>query len=146
MLSETARPDNSGKSRFAGKKIIIYLTIFSMLNIVGCYYQQQMNPEEYNFADGDNIQVTTKDTTYSLIAKDYYYDKDTIYATSIKVIDKNDYKVKYKITTKIPVKDIEKLEIEKTDVTATTWIVAGVVLIAAAVIVNFAMGDYGIDF
>jgi len=146
MLSETARPDNSGKSRFAGKKIIIYLTIFSMLNIVGCYYQQQMNPEEYNFADGDNIQVTTKDTTYSLIAKDYYYDKDTLFVTSIKVIEKNDYKVKYKITSKIPVKDIEELEIEKTDVTATTWIVAGVVLIAAAVIVNFAMGDYGIDF
>ena len=146
MLSEKACPDNSGKSRLAGKKIIIYLTIFSLLNLVGCYYQQQMNPEEYNFDEKLDLQVTTKDTTYSLSAKDYYYDKDTIYATSIKVIDKNDYKVKYKITTKIPVKDIEKLEIEKTDVTATTWLVVGVVVIAAAVIVNFAMGDYGIDF
>ena len=128
------------------KRVIIYLTIASLLNLVGCYYQQQMNPEEYNFANGDNIQVTTKDTAYSLITKDYYYDKDTLYTTSLKVVDKNHYKVQYKLTTKIPVKDIEKLEIEKTDVTATTWIVAGVVLIAAAVIVNFAMGDYGIDF
>jgi len=146
MLREIASPDNSGGSRYAGKKIIIYLTIVSMLNLFGCYYQQQMTPEEYNFADNGDIQVTTKDTTYSLSAKDYYYDKDTLYAKSFKVIDKNDYKVKYKITTEIPVKDIEKLEIEKTDVAATTWIVAGVVLVAAAVIVNFAMGDYGIDF
>ena len=128
------------------KKIIIYLTIFSMLNLVGCYYQQQMNPSEYNFDENLDLQVTTKDTTYSLSAKDYRYDMDTLYATSIKVIEKNDYKVKYKITTKIPVKDIEKLEVEKLDVAATTWIVVGVVLIAAAVIVNFAMGDYGIDF
>ena len=138
MLSETARPDNSGKSRYAGKKIIVYLTIFSMLNLVGCYYQQQMNPEEYNFADGDNIQVTTKDTTYSLIAKDYYYDKDTLFVTSIKVIEKNDYKVKYKITTKISVKEIENLEIEKTDVAATTWLVVGVVVIVAGTLAIIA--------
>ena len=135
MLSKT-------KSRFAGKKIIIYLTIASLLNLVGCYYQQQMNPEEYNFANGDNIQVTTKDTAHSLIAKDYYYDKDTLYTTSLKVVDKNHYKVQYKLTTKIPVKDIEKLEIEKTDVTATIGIVAGVVVIIAGIIVTLAIADY----
>ena len=116
------------------KKIIIYLTIASLLNLVGCYYQQQMNPEEYNFANGDNIQVTTKDTAYSLIAKDYYYDKDTLYTTSLKVVDKNHYKVQYKLTTKIPVKDIEKLEIEKTDEAVTIGIVTGFVLIIAGIV------------
>jgi len=116
------------------KKIIIYLTIFSMLNLVSCYYQQQMNPEEYNFANGDNIQVTTKDTAYSLIAKDYYYDKDTLYTTSLKVVDKNHYKVQYKLTTKIPVKDIEKLEIEKTDEAVTIGIVTGFALIIAGIV------------
>ena len=40
------------------------------LNLVGCYYHQ-MNPEEYNFNEKGDIQVTTKDTTYSLSAKDY---------------------------------------------------------------------------
>jgi hypothetical protein len=135
MLSET-------KSSFMGKKIIIYLTIASLLNLVGCYYQQQMTPEEYSFTEGENIQVTTKDTTYSLSAKHYYYDKDTLYATSLKVIDKNHYKVQYKLTTKIPVKDIEKLEIEKTDVTATIGIIAGVVVIIAGIIVIIAIADY----
>ena len=124
------------------KKIIIYLTIASLLNLVGCYYQQQMHPNEYNFADGDNIQVTTKDTTYSLSAKDYNYDKDTLYARSLKVVDKNHYKVQYKLTTKIPVKDIEKLEIEKTDVTATIGLVAGIVLVVTAIIVIIAIADY----
>ena len=124
------------------KNIIIYLTIASLLNLVGCYYQQQMTPEEYSFTEGDNIQVTTKDTTYSFGAKDYYYDKDTLYSTSLKVVDKNHYKVQYKLTTKIPVKDIEKLEIEKTDVTATIGIVAGVVVIIAGIIVTLAIADY----
>jgi hypothetical protein len=139
MLSET-------KSRFSGKKIIIYLTIASMLNLVGCYYQQQMTPEKYNFANGDNIQVTTKDTSYSLITKDYYYDKDTLFVTSLKVMDKNHYKVKYKITTKIPVTDIEKFEIEKTDVTATIGLVAGIVVIIAGIIVIIAIADYSGHF
>ena len=138
MLSETASPDNSGKFRFAGKKILIYLTIASLLNLVGCYYQQQMSPEEYNFDEKLDLQVTTKDTTYSLSAKDYYYDKDTLYVTSIKVIEKNDYKVKYKITTKISVKEIENLEIEKTDVAATTWLVVGVVVIVAGTLAIIA--------
>ena len=124
--------------RIKMKRVIIYLTIASLLNLVGCYYQQQMNPEEYNFDENLDLQVTTKDTTYSLSAKDYYYDKDTIYATSIKVIEKNDYKVKYRITTKIPVKEIEKLEIEKTDAAATTWLVVGVVVIVAGTLAIIA--------
>jgi hypothetical protein len=148
MLSETSRPDNSRKSRFMAKKMMIYLTIFSFLNLVGCYYQQQMNPSEYSFAEQENIEVVTKDTTYSLSAADYYYDKDTLYATASasKWMYKDDYWRRYNSATKIPVKDIEKLEIEKIDAAGTTWIVVGVVIIVAGVIVNFAMGDYGIDF
>jgi len=101
-----------------------------------------MNPQKYNFADGDNIQVTTKDTTYSLIAKDYYYNKDTLFATSLKVIHKNHYKGQYKLTTKIPVKDIQKLETEKTDVLGTTLIIAGVAVIVAGIIVIIEIADY----
>lgn len=128
------------------KKIIIYLTIFSIPNLVGCYYQQQMNPEEYKFDENLDLQLTTKDTTYSFNAEDYYYVKDTLYVAESKWIYKGDW-VRYKFNyTKIPVKDIEKVEIEKEDVAATTWIVVGVVLVVAGFIVNFAMGDYGIDF
>jgi len=138
MLSETACPDNSGKSRFAGKKIIIYLTIASLLNLVGCYYQQQMTPEEYNFDEKLDLQVSTKDTTYSLNANDYYYDKDTLYAKVTKWMYKDDYWVRYKIDTKIPVKEIEKLEIEKMDEAVTIGIVTGFVLIIVGIMVIIA--------
>jgi hypothetical protein len=105
-----------------------------MLNLVGCYYQQQMTPEEYNFNEKLDLQVTTKDTTYSLSAEDYYYDKDTLYAKVPKWMYKDDYWVRYKIDTKIPVKEIEKLKIEKMDEAVTMGIVAGFVLIIAGIV------------
>jgi hypothetical protein len=117
------------------KKIIIYLTIASLLNLVGCYYQQQMNPAEYNFDEKLDLQVTTKDTTYSLNANDYYYDKDTLYATLSKLMYKDDYWIRYRTATKIPVNEIEKLEIEKRDEAVTIGIVAGFVLIIVGIMV-----------
>jgi hypothetical protein len=129
-LSKTACPDNSGKSRFAGEKIIIYLTIFSMLNLVGCYYQQQMNPSEYSFDENLSLHITTKDAVFTLSPDDYYYDKDTLFVTTSKFIYKNNYRmqVRDKIIDKIPTKDIEKLQIEKTDVAGTALIVFGTIV------------------
>jgi len=121
------------------KKIIIYLTIFSMLNLVGCYYQQQMSPEEYNFNEKLDLQVTTKDTTYSLSAKDYCYNNDTLFATLSKLMYKDDYWIRYRTATKIPVNEIEKLEIEKRDEAVTIGIVAGFVLIIVGIMVIIAM-------
>ena len=132
MLSER-------KSRYAGKRILIFSIMISFLNLVGCYYQQQMNPEEYNFDEKLDLQVTTKDTTYSLSAKDYYYDKDTLYAILSKWMYKDDYWVRNKTATKIPVNEMEKLEIEKIDEAATIGIVAGFVLIIAGIMVIIAM-------
>ena len=130
MLSETACPDNSGKSRFAGKKIIIYLTIASLLNLVGCYYQQQMNPSEYSFDENLSLHITTKDTVFTLSPDDYYYDKDTLFVTTSKFIYKNNYRmqVRDKIIDKIPTKDIEKLQIEKTDVAGTALVILGTIV------------------
>ena len=120
------------------KKIIIYLTIASLLNLVGCYYQQQMTPEEYNFDEKLDLQVSTKDTTSSLNANDHYYDKDTLYAKVTKWMYKDDYWVRYKIDTKIPVKEIEKLEIEKMDEAVTIGIVTGFALIIVGIMVIIA--------
>ena len=120
------------------KRIIIYLTIASLLNLVGCYYQQHMTPEEYNFDENLDLQVSTKDTTYSLSAEDYYYDKDTLFVTVSKFIYKDNYRVRVTdkiIATKIPVNEIEKLEIEKMDEVVTIGIVAGFVLIIVGIMV-----------
>ena len=49
------------------KKIIIYLTINSLLNLVGCYYQQQMSVNEYDFnkrhTENRPIKIIKTDST-----------------------------------------------------------------------------------
>ena len=148
MLSKTARPDNSGKSRLAGKKIIIYLTIASLLNLVGCYYQQQMNPSEYNFDENLDLQVTTKDTTYSLNANDYYYDKDTLFVTTSKFIYKNNYRVRVtdKVIAKIPAEEIEMIQVEETDGVGTLLVIAGVLVTIAGIMLIIGLADYSAHF
>jgi len=89
-----------------------------------------MNPEEYNFDGTEELQVTTKDSTYCIGAEDYYYDKDTLFVTTSKFIYKNNYRmqVRDKIIYKIPTKDIEKLQIEKTDVAGTALVILGTIV------------------
>jgi hypothetical protein len=118
MLSER-------KSRFAGKKIIIYLTIASLLNLVGCYYQQQMNPEEYNFDEKLDLQVTTNDTTYSVLSDDYYYANDTLH---IKVLKPLNERTNIKVKVNIPKTEIEKVEVTRNDVTASSLTLIGVIV------------------
>jgi hypothetical protein len=120
------------------KKIIIYLTIASLINLFGCYTQQQITLEEFDFESSEDIRITTKDATYSLSAGDYYFDNDTLFANLEQVKYSNYDWVLYKIATKIPVKEIEKLEIEKIDAAGTTWLVAGVVVIVVGVIAIIA--------
>ena len=141
MLSER-------KSRYAGQKIIIYFTIASMLNLAGCYYQQQMNPEEYNFNEKDYIQVTTKDTTYSLSAEDYYYDKDTLFVTVSKFIYKNNYRVRVtdKVIAKIPAEKIEMIQVEETDGVGTLLVIAGVLVTIAVIMLIIGLADYSAHF
>jgi len=124
------------------KKIIVYLTIFSLLNLAGCYYQKQMNPSEFNFNDKEDIQVTTKDTTYNLSGKDYYYEKDTVFAT---MRIKLDAQSTLKTNIEIPVEEIKTVAVEKTDALATTFTVIGVVVGTFAVIITlgFIIADSG---
>jgi hypothetical protein len=52
-------------------RTFIYSIIISLMNLPGCYYQQQMNPEEVDFKDNPEIIVTTQDTVYKLNGNDY---------------------------------------------------------------------------
>ena len=53
------------------KKLIIALTILSFLNLIGCHYQEQMNPGDYTFDENSTIKITTKDTVYNFNGDDY---------------------------------------------------------------------------
>ena len=93
-------------------KLIITITILSFLNLIGCYYQEQMNPGEYAFDEKDELHLTTKDTTYNIGEKDYYLENDTLFATFSKKLDRE---TTLKTVVKIPVKDMKSVEVKRSD-------------------------------
>ena len=120
------------------KRVIIHLTIASLLNLVGCYYQQQMNPEEYNFDENLDLQVTTIDTTYAISSDDYYYLNDTLFAKVPVQLDKRT-SAKQKIN--IPSETIKLIEVNRMD-TFNTAITLGVIaLVALGLAFIFSMNN-----
>ena len=120
------------------KKIIIYLTIASLLNLVGCYYQQRMTPGEYKFDENLDLQVTTKDTTYAISSDDYYYLNDTLFAKVPVQLDKRT-SAKQKIN--ISSETIKLIEVNRMD-TFNTAITLGVIaLVALGLAFIFSMNN-----
>ena len=105
------------------KNLIIWLTIFSVMNLIGCHYQKQMNPGDYTFDENSTIKITTKDTVYTFSGDDYYMINDTLSGEVSKKLDK---KTSLKFNVEIPVNDMENVEVERTDVLLTTLTVVGV--------------------
>ena len=122
------------------KKLIISITIISFMNLIGCYYQEQMVPSDFNFNDEEDIEVTIKDTTYNLIGKDYYFENDRLFATVSKKID-NQTTLKYNI--EIPVEDMKELNVKRTNIFLTTILVVGVLIIPVTLIVAAIADDGG---
>ena len=126
------------------KKIIIWLTIFSFMNLIGCYYQEQMNPGDYTFDENNTVKITTKDTVYTFSGNDYYLVNDTLIAEVTKKLDKNTslksnvYYVKT-FYFEIPVEDIEEVEIERNNALLTTLTVIGVSIGALGALVFLAL-------
>ena len=128
------------------RKLTIWLTIFSVTNLIGCYYQEQMNPGDYKFDENNTVKITTKDTVYTFSGNDYYLVNDTLIAEVTKKLDKNTslksnvYYVKT-FYFEIPVEDIEEVEIERTDALAPVLINFAVVV---GVIFILFVGSYNI--
>ena len=118
------------------KKIIIYLIIASLLNLVGCSFHKQMTPGEFDFEDNWDLQVTTKDTTYAISSNDYYYANDTLF---VKVPVQLDKRTSAKQKINIPVESIENIEAQKMDVLGTVAIFG---LIAFVIYALSTMGDF----
>jgi len=122
------------------KKIIISLTILSFMNLIGCYYQKQMSPGDFNFNDAEDVQIITKDTTYNFSGKDYYFENDRLFAIVSKKIDKQTT-LKYNI--EIPVEDMKELNVKRTNIFLTTILVVGVLIIPVTLIVAAIADDGG---
>jgi len=92
------------------------------MNLIGCYSREQMNPGDYTFDENSTMKITTKDTVYNFSGNDYQLVNDTLIVVVTKKLDE---KTSLKYNVEIPVNDMEKLEIKRTDVVATTFTVIG---------------------
>jgi len=115
------------------RKLIITINILSFLNLVGCYYQEQMNPSKYNFDEEEKLQLTTKDTTYNIGKKDYYLENDTLFVTFRKTLDRQST---IKTVSEIPIRDIDSVKVEKFDGLKTLLGVGGITLLAMIIVVS----------
>lgn len=118
------------------KKIIITITLLAFFNLIGCYYQEHMNPGNYNFDEMEDVQITTKDTTYFLGENDYYFESDTLFATLSKKTDKQTI---LKTNVEIPVENIKSVEVERTNVLGTIGVILGILIgmLGALVLITY---------
>ena len=132
-------PESSGDQV---KKFFVYFLIFSFLNLVGCYYQEQMNPSDYKFDENNKIEITTKDTSYIFNSKDYYLRNDTLIGQQSRLI-KDRAKEFYDIS--IPVEDINSVEVEKQNSEGTLLIVLAIVVSIITVVAIVELNDLGLS-
>ena len=122
------------------KKIIVYLTIFSLLNLAGCYYQEQMNPGDYKFDENSKLTITTRDSVYNFIGDDYYLKNDTVHGIqSVKM----DRRTTYKLKVEIPVKEIATVDVERTDALASIFATLGVLVGILGLVILIWAANYG---
>ena len=100
--------------------------------MIGCYYQEQMTPSNYNFDENEELMITTKDSVYNLNGNEYYLENDTLFFTVKTKIDKQST---LKTNLEIPVDEIEKVEVERTDAFATTITVFGSIVGVLVIII-----------
>jgi len=104
------------------KKLIIWLTILAVLNLIGCYYQKQVNPGDYTFGETSTIKITTKDSVYNFNENDYYLENDTLFGTVFKLSEERTTPI---LNVEIPVENMEAVEVERFDVAGTILTVLG---------------------
>ena len=121
------------------KKLIIWLTIFSVMNLIGCYYQEQMNPSDYKFDENSTMKITTKDTVYNFSGDDYSLVNDTLIGIMSKKLDE---RTTLKINFGIPVENIESVEVERSNTTLSILLGLGIVVGVYVLIALFTLDPF----
>ncbi|MBV6421659.1 MAG: hypothetical protein DAHOPDDO_02940 [Ignavibacteriaceae bacterium] len=122
------------------KNCIVIILIISLLNLIGCYYQEQLTPSSYDFDEHSDIQVSTSDTTYKLMGDDYHFANDTLFATIPKKIDR---RTTHKLKVNIPVSEIKSVQVERTDTFASIATAFGVITVVLAIVIVVGLSESG---
>ena len=120
------------------KKIIVAINIFSFLNLTGCYYQEQLTSDNYNFDTSDNITITTQDSSFILKGDKCYVKSDTLFYKIVVPLDQKRMKLK---TVSIPLNKIDRIVIERLDRLKTTIVVVGAI-VATVLVIGAATIDF----
>ena len=119
------------------KKIIITLTILSILNFIGCYSYKEITKDEFISSEEKlDLHVKTKNQyLYRFHEGDYSANKDSIYGSG-KFLDTKLIQAKYNnFSGSIQLEDIETLKFDEFDATLTilsVTVVVGLVVLGLA--------------
>lgn len=128
------------------KKVFICVLIFSFMNLTGCYSHELFAPSVYKFNEKKEIKVITKDTTYNFKGHQYIFVNDTLIGSERNILlNKNAIN---ESSVKIPVDDMNLVEVEEVDRLKTTLVIVGgaVVLFMVIGLISLASADWRIHF
>ncbi len=111
------------------KKIFVWFLLVSFVNLTGCYSSELLAPASYKFDEKKDIRIITRDTTYKFRGYQYLLVNDTLSATgeNIRITETTPVES----TIKIPVEDMQIVEVTKAESGKTILAIAG----GAAVVV-----------
>lgn len=122
------------------RKIITYIVFFTFLKLVGCYSYQGLTYEEFERTNPDDIKsediyIITKDSTkYHSSWWTFSVYEDSVYIKGSKYFGNEQAAFKGKIS----VSDIESIEVETYDRSATTIVVSLSIIAGVAIIIGLA--------
>ena len=115
------------------------MTVLSFMNLIGCYYQEQMNPSNYKFDESEALKIITHDSVYNINSDDYYLKNDTVFAT---IRTKLDRQSTLETSVAIPVKEINVVEVESTNTIMAILSVIGIVIGIVLIGIFIAQPDF----
>jgi len=133
------------------KKLISSLLVIAVLNFVGCYSTEIVSPnqyKEYEFSGGAPSDILVKMNNlkeYRFAKGKYSIKADSLYGNGFEMVNyfEGTYAVSFEGT--IPLSQIESIQYEENNTTATTFLVLGIIavvaIIALAVDYANALGD-----
>gem|GEM_PF-3508766 len=130
------------KTEIIMKKILVWIILVSFINLTGCYSHELFAPTAYKFNEKKEIKVITKDTTYNFKGYQYILVDDTLIATKGNLLLNKS--LINNPSVKIPVEEMNLVEVKKVEAAQTTLVVIGVTIVAIVVIgvISLATTDW----
>jgi hypothetical protein len=123
------------------KKILVWTLLVSFINLTGCYSSELLAPRSYKFDESKYIKVITKDTSYNFKGNQYILVDDTLVGANGNFNITETTPVESSV--KIPVEDMNLVEVSSFDPLTTTLVVVGTVglfLLVVALTIDISPG------